>query len=140
MKAVVHKLYWLYRSMFYRLYRYSERADGKYSTYYFNASIKFSVILIFNFFTLDFIYLIISREKTSILDFVPAWVVGALAAGFLVLHALFFGYKGRYKKIVAEFSKENREEEHRRNVWAVWYGAISFLSLFGLAIAWAILK
>jgi hypothetical protein len=140
MKAVVHKLTWLYRSMYYRLYRYSERADGKYSTYYFNASIKFSVILIFNFFTLDLIYLIISRERTSILDLISVWIVGALAACFLVLHALFFGYKGRYKKIVAEFSKESREEEHRRNVWAVWYGAISFFSLFGLGIAWAILK
>jgi hypothetical protein len=140
MNAIVDKLCWLYRSMYYRLYRYSERADGKYSTYYFNASIKFSVILIFNFFTLELIYLIISREKTSILDWVPVWVVGALAAGFCAAQALFFGYKGRYKKIVAEFSKESREEEHRRNVWAVWYGALSFFLLFGIAIAWAILK
>ncbi len=140
MKEVVQKLAWLYRSMYYRLYRYSERVDGKFSTYYIDASIKFSLILIFNFFTLDLIYLIISREKTSILDFVPVWVVGAVAVGFLVLHTFFWGYKGRYKKIVAEFSKESREQEHRRNVWAVWYGATSFLLAFGLGFAWAILK
>src|SRR6266540_7428239 len=97
-KAIVHRLYWLYRSMFYRFYRYSERADSKYSDYHFNAAIKFSMILMLNFGTLYFIYLIISGTKISILDFVPTWVVGALAAGFLVLHALFFGYKGRYKK------------------------------------------
>jgi len=138
MKAIVRKLSWLYRSMFYRFYRYSERADGKYSTYYFIAAINFSMFLIWNFGTLYLIYVIISGE--TILDFVPVWVVGVLGAGFLVLHALFFGYKGRYKKIVAEFSKENREEEHRRNVWAVWYGAISVFSFFGIAVAWAILK
>src|SRR5256885_2243223 len=129
MKAIVRKLSWVYRSMFYRFYRYSERADGKYSTYYFIAAINFSMFLIWNFGTLYLIYVIISGE--TILDFVPVWVVGVLGAGFLVLHALFFGYKGRYKKIVAEFSKENREEEHRRNVWAVWYGAISVFSFFG---------
>jgi|SRR5437660_7959962 len=140
MKAVVHKLYWLYRSMFYRLYRYSERADGKYSTHYFNAAINFSMFLIWNLGTLYLIYAIISGAKTSILDIVPVWIVGALGAGFLVLHALFFVYKGRYKKIVAEFSKESREQERRRNLWAVWYGIISVLSFFGIAIAWAILK
>jgi hypothetical protein len=126
--------------MYYRLYRYSERADGKFSTYYFNAAIKFSAFLILNVGTLYSIYLILSRAKSSILDFVPVWVVAAIAAGFLTLHGLFFGYKGRYKKILAEFSKESREEEHRRNVWAVWYGAISFFSFFGIIVAWAIFK
>jgi hypothetical protein len=140
MKAIVHKLFWLYRSMFYRLYRYSERADGKYSTHYFNAAINFSMILIMNFGTLYLIYTIISGGKAWILDFVPVWLVGAVVAGFLVLHSFFLGYKGRYKKIVSEFSKESREQEHRRNLWAVWYGIISFLLPIGIALAWAIRK
>src|SRR2546426_7081955 len=140
MKAIVHKLCWLYRSMYYRLYRYSERADSKYSTYYFNAAINFSMILIMNFGTLYLIYTIISGGKAWILDFVPVWVVGAVVAGFLVLHSFFFGYKGRYKKIVNEFSKENREQEHRRNLWTAWYGIISFLLPIAIGLAWAIRK
>ena len=117
MKAFVHKLSWLYRSMYYRLYRYSERADSKYSTYYFIAAINFSMFLIWNFCTLYLIYVIVSG--VTILDFVPVWVVGALGAGFLALHALFFGYKGHHKKIVVEFSQESREQEHRHNLWAM---------------------
>jgi len=38
--------------MYYRLYRYSERADGKYSDYRFNAAINFSMVLILNLGTL----------------------------------------------------------------------------------------
>ena len=140
MKAVVHKLAWLYRSMYYRLYRYGERVDGKYSDRNFIASIRFSVVLMCNFYSLDFIYLIISRERTLLLGFLPMWAVGALAASFCVLHGFFLGYKGRYKKIVAEFSKESRELEHRRNKWAVWYGLISVFLVFGLGATWAILK
>jgi|SRR6267154_2118849 len=133
MKAIVHKLCWLYRSMYYRLYRYSESADGKYSAYYFNAAINFSVVLALNFITLYLIYLVISETKISILDVVPAWVVGAIGAGLGVLHTLLLGHKDRYKKIIREFSKESREEEHRRNLWAVWYVVLSFLFSFGLA-------
>ncbi len=140
MKAIAHNLFWLYRSMYYRLYRYSERADSNYSMHYANAAMNFSMILILNFGTLYLIYLVISGEKTSILDFVPVWVVGAIGAGFCVVHALLLGRNGRYKKIVGEFSKESREQEHRRNLWAVWYATISFLSLFGIGFAWVIFR
>ena len=140
MRAFVDKLCWLYRSMYYRLYRYGERVDGKYSDRNFIASIRFSVVLICNFYSLDFIYLIISRERTSLLDLLPKWAFIALGAGFLVLHPFFLGYKGRYKKIVAEFSKESHELEHRRNIWAVWYYLISVFLVFGLGATWAILK
>ena len=140
MKAIAHNLTWLYRSMYYRLYRYSERADSKYSMHYANAAMNFSMILILNFGTLYLIYIVISGEKTSILDFVSVWVVGALGAGFGVVHTLFLGYKGRYKKIVSEFSKESPEQEHRRNLWAVWYATISFFSSIGFGVAWAIFR
>jgi len=98
------------------------------------------MILIVNLAALYFVYLIISREKTSILDFVPVWVVGVIGLGFALGHAVFLGYKDRYRKIVSEFSKESREEEHRRNVWAVWYAAISYFSLLGFGAALTILR
>ena len=126
--------------MYYRLYRYSERADGKYSAYYFNAAINFSVVLALNFITLYLIYLVISETKISILDVVPTWVVGAIGAGLGVLHTLLLGHKDRYKKIIREFSKESREEEHRRNLWAVWYVVLSFLFSFGLLTGLTALK
>src|SRR6267378_4459169 len=140
MKTAVDKFCWLYRSMYYRLYRYSERADGKYSAHYFNAAINFSMVLILNFSTLYGIYLVISGTKISILDVVPIWVVGAIGAGFGVLHTFLLGYKDRYKKIIKEFSKESRAEEHRRNLWAVWYVFLSFFLSFGLAVGATALK
>lgn len=139
MKALMQRLGWLYRSMYYRFYRYSEKADSAYSMYYLNAAINFSMILIVNFGFLLVAYASFFPE-TSILDSLPIWVVGAMGALFCVAHALFLGYKGRYKKILNEFSKESREEEHRRNLWAVWYVVVSLFSFIGLSVCGVMLK
>lgn len=98
------------------------------------------MVLILNFMTLCGIWLIISGTKTPISDFVPKWVVGAIAGGFCVTHALFLRHNGRYNKIIKEFANEGREEEHRRNLWAVWYIVLSFLLSFGLMAGLTVLK
>ena len=134
-------LYWLYRSTYYRLYRYSEKVDGRRSGHHLSAATSFSMLLISNFATICVVYALIPGTKSLVPGSLPVWAYGAAAVLFAFAHAVFISYKGRYKKIVAEFSQENREEQHRRNIWTAWYAILSvsswmILVIVGTSLGW----
>ena len=120
-----------YRWLYYRCYRYSKKADFRFSKHWVNAATYLLMILITNvtvlFFALAFLGLRISMR-------VPAWTVGALLVGIALLQLAVLGHRGRYGEIINEFSKETVDQQRRGDLAFGWYLAFSLVSFIAVFV------
>ncbi len=91
-----------------------------------------------NLIALGFLLIFISPATAKALFSAPSWVIGSVFGALVVCQLFFLSYKGRYRKIIKQFSAETAEEQQRGDRLFGWYLAFSVFAFFGLGIALAL--
>lgn len=136
---IISKLKWLYWNFFYRLYRWSEKVNGKYEQHDINAAVMLSGLFVLTFLAICTVYIAIFRE-TSVLSGISKTYALVAVALVISLNCFFICYKGKYKKIIKSFSGETLSEQKRNNFLVVIYGISVFILSVGIWIGWALFK
>jgi len=123
--------YWLY----YRCYRYSRKGgDSAFTVHWAIAAIQSLLLLATNLLALLLLLLVISPSTARVVFSAPPWVIGSAFGSLVFLHLLLLGYKGRYKKILKQFSKETDNQQRRGDRLFGWYLVCSVFSFLGIGI------
>jgi len=126
-----------YEWVYYRCYRYSKKADSRFSLHWAVASLYVQCIFTMNLGVLLFLFVFIfpaPRISGS------RWVIFAALIAVALVHLLFLWHKNRYKRIISRFSNETAEQQQRSDRLFGWYlvtSTFSLLSMFVIAAALA---
>ena len=127
-----------YRWLYYRCYRYSQKADSRFALHWANATVYvlaiLSMNLIFLFLLLAFLY----QATFGMPIGLPHWAIGAASVAIAFLHLAFVGHRNRYKRIIREFSHESAEQALRGDRLFGWYLVLSLGSVVAVGILWMV--
>ena len=124
----------LYRWLYYRWYRYSVRADFKFSMHWANASLYMIMLLLLNLTVLLVVVGFLFHLALGIPMGLPHWIVGMAFVVVVLLHHAFLRVGGHYKRIIGEFSKETPEQQRHGDRLFGWYLVLSMLAFAATAI------
>lgn len=129
-----------YRWLYYRCYRYSLKADSSFAIHWVNASVFVFVIFVANLMALGaygaIVYRILLKGpailgpiSTASSNSTPTAIAALIAVGIIISHIALLKYKGCYKRIIQEFSKESLEQQRRGDRLFGWYlvGSLALL-------------
>jgi hypothetical protein len=108
--------------------------DGKFAWHWAHAGIYVLLVLMLNVIVIVFVFLMLFPATVAPLFSGSKWMVGIALFAVGVAHHYFLLYKTRYKKIVAEFSKESADEQRRGDLTFRWYLGTSMLLLIAVFV------
>lgn len=118
-----------YEYLFYKLYRWSEKVNGKDDYHTYLTSMMVSFVLMVNIVTIPVITNILTGYFIRF-PYVSKYVLGVVALGFAALNYVYFNYKKRYLKILNHYRNESRSDEKKGNIVIVAYVIGSPILLF----------
>jgi uncharacterized membrane protein len=127
---IIHLYEWLY----YRCYRYSKKADGKYSANWMLASVYLLMLLTTNLIVVLFLFVFIFPKGAVVSIPEPRWTIGGACAVAAVLQIFFLAHGRRYKRIIRRFSNETAEQQRRGDRLFGWYLVTSVFSVLGMFV------
>jgi hypothetical protein len=130
------RIYWFYRSMYYRLYLWSKWRNGN-AFHHAEAGLMLSALIVLNIFALCVLYIIVMGDASAF-PRISKSTAGLVGGCFYIAHIAFLLRNGRSKKIIREFSNETPHQARRRNFGAAAYAIGSVVSLLGPVFAWAL--
>ena len=112
------------------MYSWNLRIWGEVSAPEYTAFFSISFLLYLNLFTI----LILVELATGFAIHKQINVIPLVLTllGIAALNYFIFLQKGKYKKMVKQFGKENLTEKKRRFIWCLVYVIFSFAGFFGL--------
>ena len=130
---ILEKIGWFYRWLYYRCYRYSLKADSRFSIHWANAAILALVVITTNTLVLLFA-ITLAFSIVVVLPSAPRWILFLIFAVIALLHTFVLGYKSRYRKIIGEFQKESAEQQRRGDLLFGWYLVSSLFLLIVIGV------
>jgi hypothetical protein len=129
-----------YNWLYYRCYRYSQRADMKWSAHWANASVYAVMLLEMNVMaTLLLILFALPPDLTKSIPLGSKWLWFSTAIVVALLNMLLVWTDGRYKQILRRFSHETPEQQQHGDRLFGRYLVISVFALFAV-FAFGILR
>jgi cytosine/uracil/thiamine/allantoin permease len=121
--------------MFYWCYRWSEKVNSIHEPHHVNASVMLSTLIGINLLFAFGLFATFNEHGLDVLRSFPKIAAFVIAIGFCLLNYWFVSHNYRYKEIVREFSKRDRQNRD----WAVGYVVISCALFIGLFGSWMFL-
>ena len=129
------RLAYLHHWLYYRCYRYSRKGgDSAFTVHWQIAAIQSLLLPVLNLLALGSLLLFISPATAKVLFSSPSWLIGSALVALALCHIFFLAHKGRYKKIIKQFSAETGEEQRRGDRLFGWYLVFSVFSVLGPGI------
>ena len=111
-------------------HRSSLKSDSRFGIHWANATILLLTIVTMNVIVLLF--------ASAFVFPVVVPVSAPKSILFLIFAGIVLGHKGRYKKIIGEFQRENAEQQGRGDLLFGWYLVLSLFLLIAIFIVAAI--